>query len=121
MALQYWQNAGEPQRNRFIRLTAGYHGDTIGAMSLSDIAVFKERFSEVTFETRTLTNASYRGPTSRASLSSRSCKPHRVCASCRMKCTMRCSNETADHLRRNRHRLRQNRHDVCFRTNAAGT
>ncbi len=50
MALQYWQQAGEPQRTRFVRLVDAYHGDTAGAMSLSDIAVFKSRFGAVTFE-----------------------------------------------------------------------
>ena len=53
MALQYWQNAGQPQRTRFVRLSNAYHGDTIGAMSLSDIALFKSRFGSVTFETQT--------------------------------------------------------------------
>jgi adenosylmethionine-8-amino-7-oxononanoate aminotransferase len=52
MALQYWQNLGQPQRTRFVRLTGAYHGDTAGAMSLSDIALFKSRFGCVTFETR---------------------------------------------------------------------
>lgn len=51
MALQYWQNAGEPQRTRFVRLTGSYHGDTAAAMSLSDIAAFKSRFESITFET----------------------------------------------------------------------
>lgn len=50
MSLQYWQNAGQPQRTRFVALTDGYHGDTIGAMSVSDIDVFKARFGAVTFE-----------------------------------------------------------------------
>lgn len=51
MALQYWQNAGEPNRTRFLRLVDAYHGDTAGAMSVSDIAVFKTRFGPITFET----------------------------------------------------------------------
>jgi adenosylmethionine-8-amino-7-oxononanoate aminotransferase len=51
MALQYWQNSGQPQRTRFVRLTEAYHGDTSAAMSLSDIAAFKSRFSAITFET----------------------------------------------------------------------
>ncbi|MGZ3518168.1 MAG: adenosylmethionine--8-amino-7-oxononanoate transaminase [Vulcanimicrobiaceae bacterium] len=50
MALQYWQNVGEPQRTRFVRLVDAYHGDTAGAMSVSDIALFKGRFGPVTFE-----------------------------------------------------------------------
>lgn len=50
IALQYWQNAGRPERRRFVRLSHAYHGDTVGAMSVSDIALFKERFSPVLFE-----------------------------------------------------------------------
>ncbi len=52
MTVQYWQHAGQPQRTRFVHLTGAYHGDTAGAMSLSDIALFKSRFGSVTFETR---------------------------------------------------------------------
>lgn len=50
MALQYWQNAGEPRRTRFVHLCDSYHGDTTGAMSVSDIGLFKSRFGPMTFE-----------------------------------------------------------------------
>ena len=50
MALQYWQNVGEPRRTRFVRLVDAYHGDTTGAMSLSDIAPFRSRFGAITFD-----------------------------------------------------------------------
>jgi adenosylmethionine-8-amino-7-oxononanoate aminotransferase len=36
MALQYWRNRGSPSRNRFIAFKGGYHGDTTGAMAVSD-------------------------------------------------------------------------------------
>jgi adenosylmethionine-8-amino-7-oxononanoate aminotransferase len=36
MALQYWHARDEPQRQRFIALRGGYHGDTLGAMSVCD-------------------------------------------------------------------------------------
>ena len=51
IALQYWQNCGDSNRTRFVRLTNAYHGDTAGAMSVSDIGVFKERFPAMTFDT----------------------------------------------------------------------
>lgn len=53
MALQFWRNAGEPRRTRFVHLTDSYHGDTAAAMSVSDIALFKSRYGAITFETLT--------------------------------------------------------------------
>lgn len=35
-ALQYWQGRGESGRTRFAALEFGYHGDTFGAMSVTD-------------------------------------------------------------------------------------
>ena len=36
MALQYWQGRGQPERNRLLTVRGGYHGDTVGAMSITD-------------------------------------------------------------------------------------
>lgn len=36
MALQYWRNKGKPMKDRFLCFHDGYHGDTLGAMSVSD-------------------------------------------------------------------------------------
>jgi len=36
MAIQYWHARGKPQRQHFISLSCGYHGDTFGAMAVSD-------------------------------------------------------------------------------------
>jgi adenosylmethionine-8-amino-7-oxononanoate aminotransferase len=38
MTLQYWRNVGERGKDRFLCFTDGYHGDTFGAMSVSDPA-----------------------------------------------------------------------------------
>ncbi len=36
MAVQYWQGKAKPHKQQFISLRRGYHGDTLGATSLSD-------------------------------------------------------------------------------------
>jgi adenosylmethionine---8-amino-7-oxononanoate aminotransferase len=36
VALQYWRIAGRPEKNRLLCFSDGYHGDTFGAMSVSD-------------------------------------------------------------------------------------
>jgi adenosylmethionine-8-amino-7-oxononanoate aminotransferase len=36
IALQYWLNIGRPEKCRFLCFADGYHGDTFGAMSVSD-------------------------------------------------------------------------------------
>jgi len=36
MATQYWINRGQPSRSRFVSFLGGYHGDTTGALAMSD-------------------------------------------------------------------------------------
>src|SRR5271169_1245267 len=36
MAVQYWSNIGRPEKHRIVALEHAYHGDTFGAMSVSD-------------------------------------------------------------------------------------
>jgi len=36
MAIQYWRQKGQPRRTRFLAFSGAYHGDTMGAMAISD-------------------------------------------------------------------------------------
>lgn len=50
MAYQYWRNQGEQQRTRFIGFEGGYHGDTIGAMSIGQSSTWWGVFQPLLFE-----------------------------------------------------------------------
>jgi adenosylmethionine-8-amino-7-oxononanoate aminotransferase len=50
MAFQYWRHRGET-RPGFICLRDGYHGDTIGSVSVGGIDLFHAAFSPLLFET----------------------------------------------------------------------
>ena len=39
MAVQFWVNQGVPKRKKFVTFSGGYHGDTTGAMAVSDPGV----------------------------------------------------------------------------------
>ncbi|MDO8704959.1 MAG: adenosylmethionine--8-amino-7-oxononanoate transaminase [Sulfuricaulis sp.] len=44
MSFHYWQNRGEKKRTRFINLTSSYHGETLGALSMGDVSLYKETY-----------------------------------------------------------------------------
>ncbi|MFY7651173.1 MAG: adenosylmethionine--8-amino-7-oxononanoate transaminase [Chitinophagaceae bacterium] len=53
MALQYWWNStpeNKPKRNKIVAFNNSYHGDTFGAMSVSDRSVFTLAFHDYLFE-----------------------------------------------------------------------
>ncbi len=51
MAFQYWQHNGFQDKTQFIGLQFGYHGDTIGTMSVGGIDLFHKIFSPLYFKT----------------------------------------------------------------------
>lgn len=50
MAIQYWWNNHQQQRNKIIAFKNSYHGDTFGAMSVSDRSVFTLAFHDLLFD-----------------------------------------------------------------------
>ena len=61
-----WQR-GEGERRAFVSLGAGYHGDTVGAMSLGHSALFHGTYRALLFESReVMSPACYRCPFNRA-------------------------------------------------------
>ena len=47
LALQFWKNSGRPGKNKIVALENAYHGDTVGAMSVSDDSPFTAGFASM--------------------------------------------------------------------------
>jgi adenosylmethionine-8-amino-7-oxononanoate aminotransferase len=47
LAVQYWRNCGQPGKCRIVALENAYHGDTFGAMSVSDDSPFTAAFDSL--------------------------------------------------------------------------
>ena len=45
MSFHYWRNSGEPLKTHFISLKGSYHGETLGALSVTDVALFKDTYA----------------------------------------------------------------------------
>ncbi|MEO0278954.1 MAG: aminotransferase class III-fold pyridoxal phosphate-dependent enzyme, partial [candidate division WOR-3 bacterium] len=51
IAYHYWQNIGNKRKTKFLSIKNGYHGDTVGAMSLGGIDLFHNVYKPLLFET----------------------------------------------------------------------
>ena len=53
MSFHYWRNRGEA-RTRFISLSNSYHGETLGALAVGDVALYKETYEPLLLKTITV-------------------------------------------------------------------
>jgi adenosylmethionine-8-amino-7-oxononanoate aminotransferase len=44
MAFHYWSNRGRRGKNRFVSLDGSYHGETLGALGVTDVAIFRDAY-----------------------------------------------------------------------------
>ncbi|MDN0083026.1 adenosylmethionine--8-amino-7-oxononanoate transaminase [Crenobacter sp. SG2305] len=45
MSFHYWQNVGEPGKRRFVSLEGSYHGETVGALAVTDVPLFSDTYA----------------------------------------------------------------------------
>lgn len=45
MSFHYWLNQGHGEKTRFIALTGSYHGETLGALSVSDVGLYRKTYA----------------------------------------------------------------------------
>jgi len=56
MSFHYWQNKGLTDKKEFICLKNSYHGETLGALAVTDIAIFKETYGPLTHPAHIVAN-----------------------------------------------------------------
>ena len=50
MAFHWFRNAGDPRRTKFIALEGGYHGETLGALAVGDIPLYRRIYAPLLAE-----------------------------------------------------------------------
>jgi adenosylmethionine---8-amino-7-oxononanoate aminotransferase len=51
VAFQFWRNRGQSRKQRFLKLSGAYHGDTLGAVAVGGIPLFHEIYRPLLFDT----------------------------------------------------------------------
>ena len=47
MSHHFWQLNGKAQKKKFVCLENGYHGETLGALAVTDVAIFREAYGSL--------------------------------------------------------------------------
>jgi adenosylmethionine-8-amino-7-oxononanoate aminotransferase len=50
MSFHSWRNRGREQKRRFIALTGSYHGETLGALSVTDVPLYRATYAPLLIE-----------------------------------------------------------------------
>ena len=45
MSFHYWRNVGRPEKSGFLCLAGSYHGETVGALAVTDVAIFRDAYA----------------------------------------------------------------------------
>lgn len=60
MSFHYWRNTGRPAKTRFVSLEGSYHGETLGALSVTDVALFKDAYAPLLRESAQVPSPDWR-------------------------------------------------------------
>ena len=54
MSFHYWQNVGQTRKKDFVNLTGSYHGETLGALAVGDVELYKQTYEPLLMKCRTV-------------------------------------------------------------------
>jgi adenosylmethionine-8-amino-7-oxononanoate aminotransferase len=60
MSFHYWRNAGRPAKTGFVSLAGSYHGETLGALAVTDVALFKDTYAPLVMKSRQVASPDWR-------------------------------------------------------------
>lgn len=60
MSAHHWRNSGKPEKTQFISLQNSYHGETLGALSVTDITLFRDAYGALIRQHATVPNPDWR-------------------------------------------------------------
>ncbi|HTN93828.1 MAG TPA: adenosylmethionine--8-amino-7-oxononanoate transaminase [Gallionella sp.] len=60
MSAHYWINRGETEKTQFISLENSYHGETLGALSVTDVALFRAAYGALIRQQATVPTPDWR-------------------------------------------------------------
>lgn len=90
MSAHYWRNTGKPNKTQFISLQNSYHGETLGALSVTDVALFKDAYGPLLKQ-----NATVLSPDSRNAAAGETAHDY----------ALRCAAQLEAHLQEHHHQL----------------
>lgn len=61
MSAHAWRNSGRPRKNGFVALAQGYHGETLGALGVTDVPVFRGAYAPLLRPSAVVASPDWRG------------------------------------------------------------
>lgn len=90
MSAHFWRNQNQPYKTQFISLKNSYHGETLGALSVTDVAVFRDAYGALIRQQATVVS-----PDSRDAAAGETAEQF----------ALRCADALALHLQQHHHEL----------------
>jgi len=60
MSFHYWRNTGRPEKRGYVALSGGYHGETLGALAVTDVPLFRDAYAPLLRQSATVPSPDWR-------------------------------------------------------------
>ena len=60
MSFHYWRNLGVGGKTKFVSLDGSYHGETLGALGVTDVAIFKDTYAPLLMQSAQMQSPDFR-------------------------------------------------------------